>query len=97
MVCKNLRAFQKDLKPYKKELLWSNNLRLTWLSSKIFHRALSQTLKNAFLPVYFHKLNNQFLIGEVYEYATFLSVEKQDIQEYEYHMSVLKTYYDEFK
>ena len=35
-------------------------------------------------------------IGEVYEYATFLSVEKHDIQEYEYHMSVLKTYYDEF-
>ena len=32
---------------------------------------------------------------EVYEYATFLSVEKQDIAEYEQHMSVLKTYYDE--
>lgn len=35
------------------------------------------------------------LAREVYEYATFLSVEKQDIQEYEQHMSVLKTYYDE--
>jgi 26S proteasome regulatory subunit N12 len=35
------------------------------------------------------------LAREVYEYATFLSVEKQDIAEYEQHMSVLKTYYDE--
>ncbi|CDW84633.1 UNKNOWN [Stylonychia lemnae] len=37
------------------------------------------------------------LAREVYEYATFLSVEKQDILEYEHHMSILKTYYDEFK
>jgi 26S proteasome regulatory subunit N12 len=35
------------------------------------------------------------LAREVYEYATFLSVEKHDIAEYESHMSVLKTYYDE--
>jgi hypothetical protein len=35
------------------------------------------------------------LAREVYEYATFLSVEKHDIAEYEQHMSVLKTYYDE--
>ena len=35
------------------------------------------------------------LAREVYEYATFLSVEKQDIAEYEQHMSVLRTYYDE--
>lgn len=35
------------------------------------------------------------LAREVYEYATFISVEKNDIQEYEQHMSVLKTYYDE--
>jgi 26S proteasome regulatory subunit N12 len=35
------------------------------------------------------------LAREVYEYATFLSVEKQDIQEYEQHMSVLRTYYDQ--
>ncbi len=35
------------------------------------------------------------LAREVYEYATFLSVEKQDIAEYEQHMNVLRTYYDE--
>ncbi len=35
------------------------------------------------------------LAREVYEYAIFLSVEKQDIPEYEHHMSVLKTLYDE--
>lgn len=35
------------------------------------------------------------LAREVYEYATLLSVEKHDIQEYEKHMSVLRTYYDE--
>lgn len=35
------------------------------------------------------------LAREIYEYATFLSVEKRNIEEYEHHMSVLKTYYDE--
>ena len=35
------------------------------------------------------------LAREVYEYATFLSVEKHDIAEFEQHISVLKTYYDE--
>jgi 26S proteasome regulatory subunit N12 len=34
------------------------------------------------------------LAREVYEYATLLSVEKKDIQEYEQHMNVLRTYYD---
>jgi len=36
-------------------------------------------------------------LGEVYEYATLISVEKQDIQEFERNMSILKTYYDEFQ
>ena len=36
------------------------------------------------------------LAREVYEYATFLSVEKKDIQEFERNISVLKSYYDEF-
>jgi len=35
------------------------------------------------------------LAREVYEYATLLSVEKREIEEFEQHMSVLKTYYDE--
>ena len=34
--------------------------------------------------------------GEVFEYATFLSVEKKDIQEFERNILVLKSYYDEF-
>lgn len=34
------------------------------------------------------------LAREVYEYATFLSVEKNDIPEFETHMAVLKTFYD---
>jgi 26S proteasome regulatory subunit N12 len=37
------------------------------------------------------------LAREVYEYATFLSVEKKDIQEFERNISVLKSYYDEFE
>ena len=36
------------------------------------------------------------LVGEVYEYATFLSVEKKDIEEFERNICVLKSYYDEF-
>ena len=35
-------------------------------------------------------------VGEVYEFATFLSVEKKDIQEFERNICVLKSYYDEF-
>ena len=35
-------------------------------------------------------------IGTVYEYATFLSVEKKDILEFERNICVLKSYYDEF-
>ena len=45
--------------------------------------------------------NNAFLIdfvtGEAYEYATFLSVEKKDIEEFERNIAVLKSYYDDFK
>lgn len=37
-----------------------------------------------------------FVPGEVYEYATFLSVEKKDIEEFERNICVLKSYYDEF-
>ena len=36
------------------------------------------------------------LAREVFEYATFLSVEKKDIQEFERNILVLKSYYDEF-
>ena len=36
------------------------------------------------------------LAREVYEYATFLSVEKQDIEGFERNFTVVKTYYDEF-
>ena len=36
------------------------------------------------------------LAREIYEYATFLSVEKKDIEEFERNISVLKSYYDEF-
>ena len=43
-----------------------------------------------------HELN-LVRLGEVYEYATFISVEKEDIEGFERHMSILKTYYDEFK
>ena len=32
----------------------------------------------------------------MYEYATFLSVEKKDIEEFERNICVLKSYYDEF-
>ena len=37
------------------------------------------------------------LIREVYEYATFLSVEKKDIEEFERNICILKSYYDEFE
>ena len=36
-------------------------------------------------------------LGEVYEYATYLSVEKEDIEEFERNIAVLKSYYDDFK
>jgi len=36
-------------------------------------------------------------IGEVYEYATFISVERHNIQEFELNMAVLKSYYDDFR
>lgn len=34
---------------------------------------------------------------EVYEYATFLSVEKKDIPEFERNICILRSYYDEFE
>ena len=37
------------------------------------------------------------LAREVYEHATMLSVEKNDIREFELHMSILKSYYDDLK
>ena len=37
------------------------------------------------------------LAREAYEYATFLSVEKKDIEEFERNISILKSYYDDFK
>ena len=36
------------------------------------------------------------LAREVYEYATFLSVEKEDIEGFERNFTIVKTYYDEF-
>ena len=36
------------------------------------------------------------ITGEVYEYATFMSVEKKDIEEFERNIGVLKSYYEEF-
>ena len=42
------------------------------------------------------ELTNFFCPGEVYECATFLSVEKKDIEEFERNICVLKSYYDEF-
>lgn len=36
------------------------------------------------------------LAREVYEFATFLSVEKKDINEFERNICVLKSFYDEF-
>lgn len=37
------------------------------------------------------------LAREIYEYATFLAVEKGDIEQFERNFSVVKTYYDEFE
>ena len=37
-----------------------------------------------------------FDLGEVYELATFLSVEKKDIEEFERNICVLRSFYDEF-
>ena len=36
-------------------------------------------------------------LGEAYEYATFLSVELKDIEDFERNICVLKSYYDEFE
>ena len=36
------------------------------------------------------------LAREVYEYCTFLSVEKEDIESFERNFTIVKTYYDEF-
>ena len=36
------------------------------------------------------------LAREVYEYATLLAVEKEDIDAFERHFQIVKTYYDEF-
>ena len=48
------------------------------------------------LPHSISELTNFFCLGEVYECATFLSVEKKDIEEFERNICVLKSYYDEF-
>lgn len=40
---------------------------------------------------------NQKFVGEAYEYATFLSVELKDIEDFERNICVLKSYYDEFE
>jgi len=47
---------------------------------------------------YFFCITNLLCViaGEVYEFATFLSVEKKDIEEFERNICVLKSYYDEF-
>ena len=37
-----------------------------------------------------------FRLGEIYEFATFLSVEKKNIEEFERNICVLRSYYDEF-
>ena len=37
------------------------------------------------------------LARETYEYATFISVEKEDIAGFERNFTIVKTYYDEFK
>jgi hypothetical protein len=37
------------------------------------------------------------LAREVYEYATFLAVEKEDIELFERNFTTVKTYYDEFE
>ena len=37
------------------------------------------------------------LAREVYEYATFLAVERKDIEDFERNICVLKSYYDEFE
>ena len=36
------------------------------------------------------------LARETYEYATFLAVEKEDIEGFERNFTIVKTYYDEF-
>jgi len=36
------------------------------------------------------------LAREIYEYATFIAVEKEDIDAFERNFQVVKTYYDEF-
>ena len=36
------------------------------------------------------------LAREIYEYATFLAIEKQDIELFERNFATVKTYYDEF-
>ena len=46
---------------------------------------------------YISQWTNHKFIGEVYEFATFLSVEKKDIAEFERNICVLKNYYDEFE
>jgi len=37
------------------------------------------------------------LAREIYEHATFLAVELEDIEQFERNFSVVKTYYDEFE
>ena len=37
------------------------------------------------------------LAREVYEYATFLAIEKEDIEQFERNFTIVKTYYDEFE
>jgi 26S proteasome regulatory subunit N12 len=37
------------------------------------------------------------LAREIYEHATFIAVEKEDIEQFERNFSVVKTYYDEFE
>ena len=44
-------------------------------------------------------LNNKecILAREVYEHATFLAVEKEDIQQFERYFKIVRAYYDEFE
>ena len=59
----------------------------------------SLLVSDSILPLLWSKSLNQSSwhgAGEVYEYATFLSVEKKDIEEFERNICVLRSFYDEF-
>ena len=88
----NIAERDQQLKKLKSDLTFFNNLPPT-----LFGDPDPKECVLASNPPFSFILKLFSLLGEVYEYAVFMSVEKKNIEEFERNMAIIKTYYEEFK